>query len=162
MGEEILELTNTLIKRFIININQIITNSDNEMGDILSEAYIVVYENYDRIVENERVFINEMKKKCLRNNKYGRRIESIERWQYFNELESSIPERMSYTFKLDEDLIVGLEAIKGVTTKEEYDFLICYYENGSDKTSTIYGISNTTCRQRVCRLKKRILEVLSK
>lgn len=162
MGEEILELANMLIKRFIININQIIVNSDNEMGDILSEAYIVIYEHYDEILDNERVFINEMKKRCLRNNKYGKRIESIERWKYFNGLESSIPERMSYTFKINEDLIVGIDAIKGVTTKEEYDFLICYYEYGSEKTSTIYGISNTTCRQRVCRLKKRFLEVLSK
>ena len=132
------------------------------MEDILSEAYIVVYEHYDEILDNERVFINEMKKRCLRNNKYGKRIESITRWEYFNNLESSIPERMSHTFKIDEDLIVGIESIKNVTTQEEYDFLICYYENGSEKTSTIYGISNTTCRQRVCRLKKRILEVLSK
>lgn len=162
MGDKILELTNKLIKRFIININQIITNSDNEMCDILGEAYIVVYENYDAIIENERVFINEMKKKCLRNNKYGKRIESIERWEYFNNLESSIPERMSYTFEINEDLIVGLDAIKKCITEDEYNFLICYYENGSDKTSSVYGITNTTCRQRVCRLKKKILEVLNK
>ncbi len=49
-----------LIKKFRININQIIANSDNTMDDIRNEAYLVVADNYSSIQKNERVFINEL------------------------------------------------------------------------------------------------------
>lgn len=160
MDDKILKLSNELIKKFIINIRQIISNSDNDMCDIESEAYIITYEHYEHILKNERVFINEMRKKCLRNNKYGKRIESMNRWEYFNSLESSIPERTKITSEINEDLIVGIDAIKQCISDEEYNFLITYYDVGSEKTSEKYCISNTACRQKVHRLKRKILEVL--
>lgn len=157
----ILEMTESLIKKFIINIIQIINNSDNEMEDMLGEAYLVVYENYKIILSNERVFINELKKKCLRNNKYGKRIESSKRWTYFNQLEESLPERMGYSFEINTDKIVGLDTIKQYVSKDEYDFLIYYYDWGLNKTASEYDIKPGACRQRVHRIKKRILKEMS-
>lgn len=158
---EMLKLTQSLIKNFIINIRQIISNSDNDMDDILGEAYIVVFENYNDIIKNNRVFINRMKTRCLKNNKYGKRIESHERWSYFNNLELTICDRDKYTSEIDEDTIVGIDAIKKVITDYEYDFLIFYYENGMTKTMDKYKINNNACRQRVCRLKRKILKELN-
>ena len=65
-----LHIVNELIKKFRININQIVTNSDNTIDDIENEAFIVLSENYNEIMNNNRVFINELKKKCLKFNKY--------------------------------------------------------------------------------------------
>ena len=154
----ILELTETLIKKFIINVRQIVNNSDHEMEDMFGEAYLVVYENYEKIISNERIFINELKTKCLRHNKYGKRIESSSRWQYFNQLEETLPERIGYSFEINTDMIVGLDAIRQYLSKDEYDFLLYYYEWGLNKTSKDYNIKPTTCRQRVFRLKQRILK----
>ena len=70
-----LHTVNELIKKFRININQIVTNSDNTIDDVENEAFIVLSENYNEIMNNNRVFINELKKKCLKFNKYGKRIE---------------------------------------------------------------------------------------
>lgn len=159
--ESVLELTQSLIKKFIINIRQIVSNSDNDIEDILGEAYIVVWDNYERIINNERTFINEMKTKCLRHNKYGRRIESAARWSYFNQLEESLPERMGYTFEINEDLIVGLDTVKQYVSEDEYDFLIFYYENGNSKTSSQYNVSENACRQRVYKLKRKINKEMS-
>lgn len=70
----LMQKLNQLLQKFHINIQQIINNSDNEFEDIKNEAYIILQENYDEILKNERVFINKLKAKCLKFNKYGKRI----------------------------------------------------------------------------------------
>lgn len=66
-----LSTVNSLISKFKINVNQIISNSDHDREDILNESYLVVQEHYDKIVKNERVFINELKTRGLKFNKYN-------------------------------------------------------------------------------------------
>ncbi|MEG0151655.1 MAG: hypothetical protein RR744_00550 [Cellulosilyticaceae bacterium] len=159
--DAILTLTDELIKKFIINIKQIVSNSDNEIGDIIGEAYLVVYSNYESILQNERVFINELKKKCLRNNKYGKRIESSDRWKYFNQLEESLPKRMDYAYEINVDYIVNLDAIRKHISDDEYSFVLSYYDLGMVKFSEKNNISPNACRQKVHRIKRRILKEMS-
>ena len=151
-----LNMVDKLIKKFRINITQIINNSDNEYEDIKNEAYIVVHDNYDKIIKDERVFINELRNSCLRFNKYNVRITEKERWERYNMLE----ERLSYDFKneleINEDVIVGLETIKRYVTQPEYDFLIYYTTYGGKLTSERYNMRENTVRKNFEIIKKRI------
>lgn len=148
-------IVNTLISKFIINVNQIINNSDNTMEDIKNEAYIVVDNNYSRIKENERVFINELKTRCLKFNKYGKRIESKERWKEFNNREEAMVEQFNNEYDINEDVLCQLLDVKEIIGEESYKFLIDYYNFGSKETSLRYHISEPT-------LKKRVNEMISK
>lgn len=151
-----LNMVDKLIKKFRINVTQIINNSDNEYDDIKNEAYIVVNDNYDRIVKDEKVFINELRNSCLKFNKYNTRITEKDRWEKYNALE----ERLAYDFKnnldINEDIIVGIEAVKKCVTQFEYDFLIYYVTYGGKSTSDKYNISESTVRKRFELIKKRI------
>ena len=149
------DIVNTLISKFIINVNQIINNSDNTMEDIKNEAYIVVDNNYTRIKENERVFINELKTRCLKFNKYGKRIESKERWKEFNNREEAMVEQFNNEYDINEDVLCQLLDVKEIIGEESYKFLIDYYNFGSKKTSLRYHISEPT-------VKKRVNEMISK
>lgn len=148
-------IVNTLISKFIINVNQIINNSDNTMEDIKNEAYIVVDNNYTRIKENERVFINELKTRCLKFNKYGKRIESKERWKEFNNREEAMVEQFNNEYDINEDVLCQLLDVKEIIGEERYKFLIDYYNFGSKETSLRYHISEPT-------VKKRVNEMISK
>lgn len=148
-------IVNTLISKFIINVNQIINNSDNTMEDIKNEAYIVVDNNYSRIKENERVFINELKTRCLKFNKYGKRIESKERWKEFNNREEAMVEQFNNEYDINEDVLCQLLDVKEIIGEESYKFLIDYYNFGSKETSLRYHISEPT-------VKKRVNEMISK
>ena len=128
-------IVNTLISKFIINVNQIINNSDNTMEDIKNEAYIVVDNNYSKIKENERVFINELKTRCLKFNKYGKRIESKERWKEFNNREEAMVEQFNNEYDINEDVLCQLLDVKEIIGEESYKFLIDYYNFGSKETS---------------------------
>lgn len=142
-------IVNTLISKFIINVNQIINNSDNTMEDIKNEAYIVVDNNYSRIKENERVFINELKTRCLKFNKYGKRIESKERWKEFNNREEAMVEQFNNEYDINEDVLCQLLDVKEIIGEESYKFLIDYYNFGSKETSLRYHISEPTAKKRV-------------
>lgn len=148
-------IVNTLISKFIINVNQIINNSDNTMEDIKNEAYIVVDNNYSKIKENERVFINELKTRCLKFNKYGKRIESKERWKEFNNREEAMVEQFNNKYDINEDVLCQLLDVKEIIGEESYKFLIDYYNFGSKETSLRYHISEPT-------VKKRVNEMISK
>lgn len=148
-------IVNTLISKFIINVNQIINNSDNTMEDIKNEAYIVVDNNYSKIKENERVFINELKTRCLKFNKYGKRIESKERWKEFNNREEAMVEQFNNEYDINEDVLCQLLDVKEIIGEESYKFLIDYYNFGSKETSLRYHISEPT-------VKKRVNEMISK
>lgn len=148
-------IVNTLISKFIINVNQIINNSDNTMEDIKNEAYIVVDNNYSRIKENERVFINELKTRCLKFNKYGKRIESKERWKEFNNREEAMVEQFNNEYDINEEVLCQLLDVKEIIGEEGYKFLIDYYNFGSKETSLRYHISEPT-------VKKRVNEMISK
>lgn len=148
-------IVNTLISKFIINVNQIINNSDNTMEDIKNEAYIVVDNNYSRIKENERVFINELKTRCLKFNKYGKRIESKERWKEFNNREEAMVEQFNNEYDINEDVLCQLLDVKEIIGEESYKFLIDYYNFGSKETSLRYHMSEPT-------VKKRVNEMISK
>ena len=148
-------IVNTLISKFIINVNQIINNSDNTMEDIKNEDYIVVDNNYTRIKENERVFINELKTRCLKFNKYGKRIESKERWKEFNNREEAMVEQFNNEYDINEDVLCQLLDVKEIIGEESYKFLIDYYNFGSKETSSRYHISEPT-------VKKRVNEMISK
>ena len=104
----ILDFTNSLLNKFNININQIIRCSDNTLSDIKNEAFIVVFENLNKIKHNERTFINELKTKCLKFNKYGKRIESKDRFERFNHYENEMIETKINDLDLDEDTLCTL------------------------------------------------------
>lgn len=152
----LLSVVNSLIKKFKINVNQIIMNSDNTLEDIVNEAFIVVSENKEDIDNNKNVFINELRKRCLRFNKYGKRIESSERWKVFNDRE----ERLQYDFgnnqDLDEDFICDIETIKTLISKEDYEYLIYYYSYGYKLTAKKYSLKEETARKRATNLIKKI------
>ena len=125
------------------------------MEDIKNEAYIVVDNNYTRIKENERVFINELKTRCLKFNKYGKRIESKERWKEFNNREEAMVEQFNNEYDINEDVLCQLLDVKEIIGEESYKFLIDYYNFGSKETSLRYHISEPT-------VKKRVNEMISK
>lgn len=115
------------MKKFYININQIVTNSDNNIDEVKNEGYIVLSEHYDEILKDNKVFINELKKRCLKFNKYGRRIESKERWEKFNSLEDRMNNVSPSYSILDQDMLCDLLDVKSSLSDTEYEFLIYYY-----------------------------------
>lgn len=145
----LLKLLDKLIKKYYINIQQIINNSDNDMGDIKNEAYIILHENYDKILKNDKIFINELKTKCLKFNKYGKRIESSKRWEYFNQKEEQMNDNTNKYSNLNEDNLCLLLDIKNFIGEKDYNFLLDYYALGYKETSIKYKISPSLTRKRV-------------
>lgn len=150
-----LSVVNNMIQKFRININQIIANSDNTIEDIINESCIVIKEHKEAIECNNNVFINELRKKCLRFNKYGKRIESKERWKEFNNREEAMVEQFNNEYDINEDVLCLLLDVKEIIGEESYKFLIDYYNFGSKETSLRYHISEPT-------VKKRVNEMISK
>lgn len=156
----LVDFTNSLLKKFKINIDQILRCSDNTMEDIKNEAFIVVFDNFDSIKSNERLFINKLKSNCLKFNKYGKRIESKERFNRFNEYENRLIKDTENTLDLDEDLLCSIIDIKNYLSKEDYDFLIEYYGIGCEYVSDKYNISKELARKRVSNLLKKIRDYI--
>lgn len=152
----ILDFTNSLLNKFNININQIIRCSDNTLSDIKNEAFIVVFENLNKIKNNERTFINELKTKCLKFNKYGKRIESKDRFERFNQYENEMIETKINDLDLDEDTLCTLIDIKNLLKEQEYIFLLEYYGMGCEYVSNKYNIRKDLVRKRVSNLIKYI------
>lgn len=144
-----MDIVDELIKKFKINVRQIIANSDNTMEDVRNEAYIVLSENFSNIMDNERVFINKLKTRCLKFNKYGKRIESKDRWALYNDREDRMVALAENEFNIDEETICMLEDIKEIIGKESYDFLIYYYTYGCKSTANKFKLSEPTVRKRV-------------
>lgn len=151
-----IELVDELMKKYHINIRYIMNNSDNDMEDIKVESYIIVQENFDKLKECDKCFIPLLKKSCLKNNKYGKRIESKDRWEKFNELERDIPNRVETYSEIDEDKFCCLEAIKSLLTEEQYYFLLYFYAYGCASTAKKYKKSEDTIYNKVHKLVKKI------
>lgn len=154
-GDLMLSVVNNMIQKFRININQIIANSDNTIEDIINESCIVMKEHKEAIECNNNVFINELRKKCLRFNKYGKRIESKKQWEIFNNREQAMVEQFNNEYDINEDVLCQLLDVKEIIGEESYKFLIDYYNFGSKETSLRYHISEPT-------VKKRVNEMISK
>ena len=151
-----LKKLNCLLKHFHINIQQIINNSDNEMEDIINEGYIVLYEHYNDIQKNDKIFINELKKRCLKFNKYSRRIDTKTKWEEFNELEKQMFTNSNLYKEIDTDSMCLLADIQKIIGENNYNFLIDYYSYGYKETSNKYNISPDCARKRVSLLIKQI------
>lgn len=149
-----LTVVNELINKFKKNINQIISNSDNTFEDIKNEAFIVVNDNYSKILDNEKVFVNELRTRCLKFNKYGKRIERKERWEVFNNREKELTLECKNNLDIDEDLFCELEDIKNYLGEYNYNFLIYYYTYGCKETSEKYNMKEPNVRKRVSLLIK--------
>ena len=103
--------------------------------------------NYDKISKDNRIFINELKKRCLKFNKYNRRIDTKSKWEEFNNLEQRMLEDTKFT-TIDEDTICSAIDIKSVIGEEKYNFLIYYYSYGYAKTAIQYNLSPDNTRKR--------------
>lgn len=147
-----LDIVNSLIRKFRINVNQIIANSDNTIEDVTNEAYIVVDENLSKIMKNERVFINELKTRCLKFNKYGKRIESKDRWEVFNSREEDMTNTISTSYSINEDMLCLKLDIKDVVGEENYNFLLDYFSYPKAYMSLKYKISEPTINKRAKKL----------
>lgn len=152
----LLEFTDKLLRKFKINISQIIRCSDNTLEDVRNEAFIVVFDNLSSVEENERVFINKLKSNCLKFNKYGKRIESKDRFEKFNEYENKLVEEENNSLDLDEEKLCTLLDIQNLISKKDYEFLIDYYSLGCELTSVKYNINKDLTRKRVSNLIKEI------
>ncbi|MGL5963193.1 MAG: hypothetical protein ACRCZ2_02155 [Fusobacteriaceae bacterium] len=148
------------IRKFRINVNYILKNSDNDMDDIRSEAYLILHEFVDSIKENEKVFINELKRRCLRFNKYGKRLDSKSGWERNNRYEKMLQDEYDNEMEIDENLILGIHVIKQIVSEEEYSFLLYYYDNGQEETSKRYGMTTGAIRKKahvlISRVKKEV------
>lgn len=151
-----LDIVNSLIRKFRINVNQIIANSDNTIEDVTNEAYIVVDENLSKIMKNERVFINELKTRCLKFNKYGKRIESKDRWEVFNSREENIANTIATSCTINEDMLCLKLDIKDVVGEENYNFLLDYFSYPKAYMSLKYKISEPTINKRAKKLIDRL------
>lgn len=151
-----LSVVNNMIQKFRININQIIANSDNTIEDIINESYIVMKEHKEAIECNNNVFINELRKKCLRFNKYGKRIDSKKQWEIFNNREEVMVEQFNNEYDINEDVLCQLLDVKSILGEENYKFLIDYYNLGSKETSLRYHISEPTVNKRVKEMISRV------
>lgn len=147
-----LELLEKLLRQYHINIQQIINNSDNTYEDIKNDAYIVLYENYDDIINDNKVFINKLKARCLKFNKYGKRIESCERWKYFNDKEDIMNSTLTSYDELNEGLMCSMIDIENIVGKNDYKFLIYYYNHGHIITAKHYNMTETSVRKKVSNL----------
>lgn len=155
-----LDKVNELIKKFRININQIIANSDHTEDDLYNEAFIVVYEFLDKITVNEKVFINELRKRCLNFNKYNRYITSKDRWERFNEYENEMINNCINQQDNTENLLVDLMSVKNILSSKNYDFLIYYYSNGISDTAREYKLTEKYTKVKVSRLIKQLRKEL--
>lgn len=155
-----IDTVNKMIKKFRININHIINNSDNTIEDIQSESFLVLHDFMDKIKENEKVFINELRNRCLKFNKYNRKLDEKSNWEKFNEYEERLKYEYENGMEIDEDAILGLQMIKEVTSEEEYSFLMDYYSYGQEETSKKYNIKVGTLRKRVHTLQNKIRKEL--
>lgn len=151
-----LELLDILLRKFNINIRQIINNSDNTFEDIRNEGYIVLYEHYDDIIKDNNVFINELRKKCLRFNKYGKRIDTKSKWEEYNALEDTMNNISNSYTQINEDLLCSMCDIKDLIGEDNYKFLIDYYGLGYKKTAEKYNISSHLSRKRASLLIEKI------
>ena len=151
-----LELLDILLRKFNINIRQIINNSDNIFEDIRNEGYIVLYEHYDDIIKDNNVFINELRKKCLRFNKYGKRIDTKSKWEEYNALEDTMNNISNSYTQINEDLLCSMCDIKDLIGEDNYKFLIDYYGLGYKKTAEKYNISSHLSRKRASLLIEKI------
>lgn len=149
-----------LLKQFSKNVQQIILVSDHEYEDIVNESYLVYYEHKDRIHENKNVFINELRKKCLKFNKYGKRLDCKRDFERFNQYESEMVDEVDTETESKENDIVDLISIQSVCTEDEYNFLLNYYRYGQTKCSEIYNIKVSTLRKRVFDLQNKIKKKL--
>lgn len=144
-----LSLINKMIQKFKININQILANSDNTMEDITNEAFIVLKEHKDAIDKNHNIFINELRKRCLKFNKYGKRIDSKKQWEKFNDREEVLKYEYKNPLDINEDLICSLEVIKSIIKEKDYEFLLFYYNNDRKRTAERYSMTETQVRNKV-------------
>lgn len=156
-----LELSNELIRKFRINIDYILKCSDNSLEDLRNEAFIVVFDNYDRIMENEKVFINELRNKCLKFNKYNRRIESKKLFEKFNEYENKMVIEENNKNDFDEDELCTLLDVQNILGSEDYEFLINYYSLGGKEFAKQLGLNESTLRKRVSDLLKKVRKELN-
>lgn len=155
-----IETVNSMIKKFRINVRDIINNSDNTMEDVTNESFIILHNFFDEIKDNEIVFIRELRNKCLKFNKYGKKINSKKDWERFNAYEEKLQYEYKNEFEINEDKICDLNTIKNIICENEYDFLIFYYENGGRDTAIKYNISNGAVRKRVYTLINKIKKEL--
>lgn len=156
-----IEMVQSMISKFRININQIIRNSDNTMEDIENESFLVLHDFFDKIKDNEKIFINELRSRCLKFNKYGRRLDNKEDWERFNRYEESLQHEYKNSMDINEDLILGINVIKEKICEEEYSFLIHYFRYGQKETSIKYSLKEGTVRKRVHTLINKIRKELN-
>lgn len=102
-----------LLQHFHIDIHQIINNSDNTFDDIKNEGYIVLHEHYDEIEKDNKVFINELRKRCLKFNKYNRRIDTKAKWEEFNNLKENLRNEVNLYSQIDEDTLARFAVATG-------------------------------------------------
>lgn len=151
-----LSVINNMIQKFRINVNQILANSDNTIEDIINESCIVLQEHKKAIDENNNVFINELRKRCLKFNKYGRRIDSKKQWEIFNNREEALQYEYRNPLDINEDVICGINDVKKIISKDEYNFLMDYYSYGGNYTAKKYNIKEDLVRKRVSLLIKKL------
>ena len=144
-----ISIINSMIQKFRININQIISNSDNTIDDIMNESFIIINEYSNEISKNNNIFINELRKRCLKFNKYNKRIESKERWEEFNNREECLKYEYTNKLDIDEDLICVLTDIKNIINKDEYNFLIYYFSHTGKETAFKFNLNEHTVKNRV-------------
>lgn len=149
-----------MIKRFNRSINQIIRNSDNTLEDIESESFLVLHDYFDKIMENEKVFINELRTRCLRFNKYGKRLDNKEDWERHNRYEEALALNYKNSMEINEDLILSIHVIKEKICEEDYNFLIYYFSYGQEETSNKYNLKEGTVRKKVHVLIKKLRKEL--
>lgn len=154
------EMIDTMIKKFRINVNYILKNSDNTIEDVRGESYIVLHEFINNIKENEKVFINELRNRCLKFNKYNRVMNTKEDWKRFNGYEENLQLEYDNGMEINEDTILGIHMIKEKTCEEEYSFLMFYHRYGQEETSKKYNLKAGTVRKRVHTIQQRIKKEL--
>lgn len=152
-------IVNELLNKFKITVNQIKRNSDNNIDDIRNESFIIVYENLDKITDNQKIFINMLKSNCLKFNKYNRRIESHDRWERFNNYEDKLKNEYKNDLEVNEDFICIRNDIINNLGKDNYNFLIYYYSYGGKETSIKYNIKEDLVRKRISNLIKQIRKI---
>ena len=124
------------------------------LGDVYKRQ--VLYEHYDDIIKDNNVFINELRKKCLRFNKYGKRIDTKSKWEEYNALEDTMNNISNSYTQINEDLLCSMCDIKDLIGEDNYKFLIDYYGLGYKKTAEKYNISSHLSRKRASLLIEKI------
>lgn len=148
----IYNIVDDLLRQFKINVNQIISNSDNTLEDLRNEAVLIVQDKLSSIQKDKRVFINELKKRCLKFNKYSKRIESKERWEIFNNYETRLIETVTNPYNTDENLVSLKVDITDIVGEENYNLLIDYFTLKIKDVAVKYGISETELEDKIMKL----------